>query len=211
MQCKSTGVKRRTICCSHAAWIAWRSIQLTPQGKVKYQFSAGGHELAQVLLAQALNHPHDAVMVYYRSRPFALACGISAEEAVIAGMARSGSLSEGRDVGVIVNLPGQESLTILPSSGDVGAQYTPAAGWAQAITYHRDILGETGWDGALAAAMGGEGSMASNGFWAALNIATTLGLPMLFFIEDNGFGISMPSPFKPRAERSRQTWLPTAT
>jgi 2-oxoisovalerate dehydrogenase E1 component len=27
--------------------------ELVPRGKVKYQFSAGGHELPQVLLAQA--------------------------------------------------------------------------------------------------------------------------------------------------------------
>ena len=27
-------------------------------------------------------------------------------------------------------------------SGDVGSQYTPAAGWAQAIVYHRDVLGD---------------------------------------------------------------------
>ena len=36
---------------------------LAPQGKVKYQFSAKGHELSQVLLAQALDHRanrHDA-------------------------------------------------------------------------------------------------------------------------------------------------------
>jgi len=32
---------------------------LAPQGKVKYQFSAKGHELSQVLLAQALDHSHD--------------------------------------------------------------------------------------------------------------------------------------------------------
>ncbi|GBC79902.1 hypothetical protein HRbin09_01129 [bacterium HR09] len=31
--------------------------ELTPQGLVKYQFSAKGHELAQVLLAKSLNHP----------------------------------------------------------------------------------------------------------------------------------------------------------
>jgi len=30
-----------------------------PQGKIKYQFSAKGHELSQILLAQAINHPHD--------------------------------------------------------------------------------------------------------------------------------------------------------
>ena len=33
--------------------------------------------------------------------------------------------------------------------------------------------------------------MAANGFWAALNIVTTLRLPYLFFIEDNHFGISV--------------------
>jgi len=42
---------------------------LTPQGKIKYQFSAGGHELGQVLLSQALSHQHDDVTDYYRSRP----------------------------------------------------------------------------------------------------------------------------------------------
>ena len=33
---------------------------LAPQGKIKYQFSAKGHELSQILLALALTHPHDA-------------------------------------------------------------------------------------------------------------------------------------------------------
>jgi 2-oxoisovalerate dehydrogenase E1 component len=35
--------------------------------------------------------------------------------------------------------------------------------------------------------------VATNGFWSALTIATTLRLPMLFSIEDNGYGISVPS------------------
>ena len=42
-------------------------------------------------------------------------------------------------------------------------------------------------------ALGGDASTATNGFWSALNIATTLALPMLFYIEDNAFGISVPS------------------
>lgn len=166
---------------------------LTPQGKIKYQFSAGGHELAQILLAQALTHPHDAATVYYRSRPFILASGLTAVEALAAGMARTGSPSQGRDVGVVYNMPRTRGLTILPSSGDVGAQYTPAAGWAQAIHYYTNVLQESEWEAALAVALGGDGSVAANGFWAALNIATTLSLPMLFFIEDNDFGLSVPS------------------
>jgi 2-oxoisovalerate dehydrogenase E1 component len=167
--------------------------QLTPQGQVKYQFSAMGHELAQVLLALALDHPHDAAAVYYRSRPFLLVCGLTAAEALAAGMARANSPSEGRDVGVVFNLPRRSGSTVLPSSGDVGAQYTPAAGWAQAITYRQRILGEQDWAGAIAVATGGDGSVASNGFWSALTMATTLRLPMLFFIEDNRYGLSVPS------------------
>lgn len=165
--------------------------RLAPQGLVKYQFSAEGHELAQVLLALCLDHPHDSAAVYYRSRPFMLASGLSAAEALAAGMARTSSPSQGRDVGVVFNMPRRSGPTVLPASGDVGAQYTPAAGWAQAITYRRDALGEADWQGALAAACGGEGSTAANGFWAALNMAATLQLPMLFFVEDNGFGISV--------------------
>jgi len=167
--------------------------QLAPQGKIKYQFSAAGHELVQVLLAQTLTHPHDGATVYYRSRPFVLACRLSASDALAAGMARATGPSEGRDTGVMYNLPGDGKLTILPTSGNVGAQYSPAAGWAQSIRYHTQVLEESEWNGAIAVSMGGEGSVAANGFWAALNIVTTMWYPFLFVIEDNQYGLSVPS------------------
>ena len=168
--------------------------ELAPSGKVPYQFSAKGHELSQILLALQLNHPHDAATVYYRSRPFMLASGLTLQEAIAAGMSKSGSPSEGRDVGVVFSMrPRNNSITVLPSSGDVGAQYTPAAGWAQAVQYHKDVLGEKEWGKAIAVAHGGEGSVAANGFWAALNIASTRKIPLLFFIEDNAFAISVRS------------------
>lgn len=167
--------------------------ELAPQGKVNYQFSAKGHELAQILLGLELTDAHDAATVYYRSRPFMLAAGFTPQEAFAADMALSHSPSEGRDVGVVFSMPPRNGVTVLPSSGDVGAQYSPAAGWAQAITYYQRELKEKDWKGAIAVALGGDGSVATNGFWSALTIATTLELPMLFFIEDNGFGISVPS------------------
>lgn len=167
--------------------------QLTPQGKVKYQFSAAGHELVQVLVAQALTHPHDGATIYYRSRPFMLARGLSASDALAAGMARAAGPSEGRDTGEMYNLPGDGKLTVLPTSGNVGAQYSPAAGWAQSIRYHTQVLEDHDWNGAIAVAMGGEGSVAANGFWAALNIVTTLWYPFLYVIEDNQYGLSVPS------------------
>lgn len=167
--------------------------QLAPQGKVKYQFSAMGHELAQVLVAEALTHPHDGATIYYRSRPFMLARGLSASAALAAGMARAAGPSLGRDTGEMFNLPGEGKLTVLPTSGNVGAQYSPAAGWAQSIRYHSQVLEEPDWNGAIAIAMGGESSVAANGFWAALNIVTTLWYPFLYIIEDNQYGISVPS------------------
>lgn len=163
---------------------------------VKYQFSAMGHEVAQVLLALSLDHPHDAAFVYYRSRPFILASGLTPRESLAGALGRAGGVSDGRDVGITHNLTRRKRAVAPQMSGDVGTQFTPAAGWAQAIRYRVDVMGEKDWDGAISVALGGDGSVAANGFWAALNIATTLNLPMLFFIEDNAYGISVPSVFQ---------------
>jgi 2-oxoisovalerate dehydrogenase E1 component len=167
--------------------------RLLKEKKILYQFSARGHELGQVLLGQLLDHPHDAANGYYRSRPFMLSLGLALDDALAAPLMRAGSFSDGRDIGVVYNMPGRDRATVLPMSGGVGAQYTPVAGWAQSIRYHQQTLRDHSWDGAMAAALGGDASVATNGFWSALTIATTLRLPMLFFIEDNGYGISVTS------------------
>jgi 2-oxoisovalerate dehydrogenase E1 component len=122
-----------------------------------------------------------------------LALGVSLEEAAAGPLARSGAFSGGRDIGVVFNLPGRGGPTVLPACGGVGTQYTPAAGWAQAIRYRHETLGDESYSRSIAVALGGDASTATNGFWSALNIATTLALPMLFYIEDNGFGISVPA------------------
>src|SRR3712207_6131790 len=62
--------------------------------------------------------------------------------------------------------------------------------------YHRNVLGDPGYEGAMAVVLGGDASVATNGFWSALTIATTQKLPMLFYVEDNQYGISVPSSFQ---------------
>ena len=167
--------------------------RLVPERKVLYQFSARGHDFAQILLGLQLRDVHDGISVYYRSRPLMLALGVSLEEAAAGPLARSGAFSGGRDIGVVFNLPGRGGPTVLPAVGGVGAQYTPAAGWAQAIRYRHETLGDAAYARSIAVVLGGDASTATNGFWSALNIATTQTLPMLFYIEDNGFGISVPA------------------
>jgi 2-oxoisovalerate dehydrogenase E1 component len=166
---------------------------LLPQRKVLYQFSARGHELTQVLLGHQLTGSRDGVGAYYRSRPLCLTLGLPLEEALASTMMRVGGMSDGRDIGVVFNVPRKGGACVLPVCGGVGTQYTPAVGWAQALRYRSAVLGDKECDNSIAVAHGGDASTATNGFWAALNIVTTERLPLLFFIEDNGYGISVPS------------------
>lgn len=164
--------------------------ELVPDKKVLYQFSARGHELAQILLGMNLTNPKDVVSAYYRSRPLLLTLGLTPEDAIASDMAKSGGYSDGRDIGVVCNMPNVNGPLVLPLAGDVGSQYTPGAGSAQAI----QLLTESGneeYNQAISVICGGDGSVATNGFWSSLTMATTLNLPVLFFIEDNGYGISV--------------------
>jgi 2-oxoisovalerate dehydrogenase E1 component len=166
---------------------------LVPERKVLYQFSARGHDVTQVLLGSHLTGARDGVGAYYRSRPLLLTLGLPIDEALASTMMRAGGMSEGRDIGVVFNLPRKRGACVLPVCGGVGTQYTPAVGWAQALRYRHLTLGDADCADSIAVVHGGDASTATNGFWAALNIATTEKLPLLFFIEDNGYGISVPS------------------
>lgn len=168
--------------------------ELLKSREVLYQFSARGHDMAQVILASLLDHPGDAASGYYRSRPLLLALGLDLEDAIAGPMMRSGGMSDGRDIGVVFNLPQNNNRPcVLPMSGGVGAQYTPISGWAESIIYKTSELKDSASEGAIGVALGGDASTATSGFWAALNNATTRKLPMLFYIEDNGYGISVPA------------------
>ena len=116
-------------------------------------------------------------------------------DALGSGMGLAGGYSDGRDIGVVFNYPNPGGAHALPMCGGVGAQYTPAAGWAQAIAYKQKVLKEGPAD-AIALVLGGDASCATGGFWSALTIATTQQLPLLIYVEDNGYGISVPSEYQ---------------
>lgn len=168
--------------------------ELVPAKKVLYQFSARGHDMAQVLLGIQLKDG-DGAFGYYRSRPLLLALGVPLVDVLGSGMGLAGGYSDGRDIGVVFNYPNPGGAHALPMCGGVGTQYTPAAGWAQAIVYKQKLLGEGSAD-AVSLVLGGDASCATGGFWSAITIATTQQLPMLFYVEDNGYGISVPSEYQ---------------
>ena len=164
---------------------------LTPKGIVLYQFSARGHDLSQVLLGSLLTNKVDAASAYYRSRPLLLTLGLGIEDAFAGPMAKSGGISDGRDIGVVFNFPNKDGAIVIPMAGDVGSQFTPAAGYAQAILYRYNVLKEKEYQDAISVVLAGEGAVATNGFWSSLTMATTLKLPLLFYIEDNEYAISV--------------------
>src|SRR4029453_3858290 len=115
--------------------------ELVPAKKVLYQFSARGHDMAPGVLGLPLKDG-DGVFGYYRSRPLLLALGVPLADALGSGMGLAGGYSDGRDIGVVFTSPNPGGAHALPMCGGVGAQYTPAAGWAQAMAYKRKVLVE---------------------------------------------------------------------
>ncbi len=162
------------------------------EGKLKFQFGAKGHEIPQLIAAALLSHPHDGATVYYRSRPLMLGVGLTPFEAFASNMHKLEGVSGGRDIGVVFNHKQPGGVTVLPASGDVGAQFTPAIGWAQAVQYRATELGQEEYAGAVALAHAGDGATSTNGFWSAINIAAPRRLPYVMLIEDNRYALSVP-------------------
>ena len=171
--------------------------EFVPSKTIFSQFASLGHDFAQILIGTMLNNRNDMACGYYRSRAFALGAGMDPLEVLAAPHTKAGGPSDGRDVGHLLNSPSssrsEPGCSILAPPGGVGAQYTPIVGCAQSIAYRRDVLKEPNLERAIAVALGGDASLSSNGFWSALNIVTADNLPFLFFVEDNGYGISVPA------------------
>lgn len=172
---------------------ALEETKLFPEKLTHFQLSSRGHELGQILLGTMLTGKRDGVGVNYRSRPLMLTLGRSVADILKGNMGKDTEIWHGHDSGQMHSMPNNEGCTVLPTSGGVGTQYTPAAGWAHAIRYRADTLCDPSYQDSIAVVVGGDGSVSSNGFWSALNIATTRKLPILFFLEDNGFGLTVPS------------------
>lgn len=75
--------------------------RLVPERKILYQFSARGHDMAQIMLGSRLDRPKDAACGYYRSRPLLLSLGVPIEDALSSGMGRAGGYSDGRDISTL--------------------------------------------------------------------------------------------------------------
>ncbi|MGE4585722.1 MAG: thiamine pyrophosphate-dependent enzyme [Mangrovibacterium sp.] len=147
-----------------------------------YHAPYAGHDGIQLAIGQIFEKKTDHLFLYYRDMLSALSAGMTAEEIILNGISKATDPSSGgrhmsnHFAKVEWNIHSVSSLT--------GNHSLHAVGVARAIKYY----------GAKAVAISSQGeSSVSEGFvYEAINGASREKLPVIFVIQDNGYGISVP-------------------
>ena len=164
-----------------------------------YTIGSAGHE-SNAYVALGLR-PTDPALLHYRSGGFYLAraeqAGRDGVEDVLLGMAAAVDepIAGGRH-----KVFGHADLAILPQTSTIASHLPRAVGVAFAIERAGRLGVESRWaDDAIVVCSFGDASLNHATAQAALNTAAFLAydgqpLPLLFVCEDNGLGISVPTP-----------------
>ncbi|MGI8772352.1 MAG: alpha-ketoacid dehydrogenase subunit alpha/beta [Acidobacteriaceae bacterium] len=181
-----------------------REILLKRQQKIFFQISGAGHEAMLAAAAKAMRPDYDWFFPYYRERALCLGLGNTAEELLLQAVgAADDPASGGRQM---PSHWGHQRLNIVSQGSSVATQCLQAVGCAEAGRYFakhpeaaekhqgdyrafRDVKFHG--DEVVYVSIG-EGSTSEGEFWEALSSASTLKLPVLFAVEDNGYAISTP-------------------
>ncbi len=148
-----------------------------------FQISGPGHEAALAAASMVMRPNHDWSLCHYRDLTFVLGLGVTTEEIFTGFMAREGDpASNSRQM---PSHFGHKGLRIISKSSCVGTQWLQAAGRAWGSKH--DGTDEVTY------VSGGDAGIAQGEFHEALNWATIHKSPVLFHVEDNGYGISTPA------------------
>jgi 2-oxoisovalerate dehydrogenase E1 component len=159
-----------------------KHLTLLKQGKSFFHIGGSGHEAAQVAAAFAFRPGHDWVNCYYRDVGFAIAYGMTLEDVFLAALHKDEDPSSGAR-----QMPGhwgKKELRMITQSSPTGTQYLQAVGLALAAK-------KEGNDEVVYVSSG-EGATSEGEFFEAVNWAARESLPVIFFIQDNKYAISVP-------------------
>ena len=155
---------------------------LLRQGKSFFHIGAAGHEAAQIGAGLALTPGVDWAFPYYRDLAFMLSWGTTPLEILLNFLAKADDPSSaGRQM---PQHYGHKALRIVSQSSPTGTQFLQAVGLAMGA--HISGAPE------VVYVSSGEGTTSQGDFYEAINWATRDKLPVLFFIQDNAFAISVP-------------------
>jgi 2-oxoisovalerate dehydrogenase E1 component len=147
-----------------------------------YHAPSAGHDGIQVALGTTFRPGKDFLFPYYRDMTTCLAAGLTPEEILLNGMSKATDVaSAGRHMS---NHFAKPEIGIQNVSSAVSNHSQHAAGVGRAIkTYGSD---------AISFASMGESSTSEGYFYEAVNGASREKLPVVFVIQDNGYGIAVP-------------------
>ena len=157
-----------------------REQNLNRQGKGHFHVSGMGHEALAAVSFQM--EPDDYIVSYYRDRGLVLGRGMTTRQLGLEYFAKRNTGSGGRQ------MPSHYSnaeLHIWSVPTPTGSQLLPACGiaWGIQLDGKKNLVVTTI----------GDAATRQGDFFEALCFAKEKKLPMLFLVEDNGYGISMPT------------------
>jgi 2-oxoisovalerate dehydrogenase E1 component len=147
-----------------------------------YHASHAGHDGIQVALGLAFRPNKDFLFPYYRDMLTCLAAGITPYEIILNGLSKAADVaSGGRHMS---NHFAKIPIGIWNVSSATGNHTLHAAGLGRAVKYYDAD--------AIVYSSQGESSCSEGYVFEALNGASRENLPVIFVVQNNGYGISVP-------------------
>lgn len=181
------GLTNEDVCLMYEKMLLARRIDermwlLNRAGKIPFVISCQGQEAAQVGAAFALDNTKDYVAPYYRDTGVVLQFGMTAKDLMLSAFAKAEDPSSGGR-----QMPGHfglKRLRILSGSSPVTTQLPHAVGVA--------LAGKMAGKDFVAFVSFGEGSSNQGDFHEGANFAGVHKLPVIIFVENNKYAISVP-------------------
>ena len=147
-----------------------------------YHAPGAGHDGIQVALGQIFRPNKDYLFPYYRDLITSLSAGITVEEIILNGLSKDGDVAGGGRH--MSNHFAKPSIGIQNVSSCTGNHSLHAAGLARAVKKYK---GDE-----VVYYSGGDSACSEGYFYEAVNGASREQLPVIFVIQNNKFGISVP-------------------
>lgn len=147
-----------------------------------YHAPCAGHDGIQIALGQIFRQNKDFLFPYYRDLMTSLSGGITIEEIILNGLSKDGDVAGGGRH--MSNHFAKPSIGIQNVSSCTGNHSLHAAGLARAV---KKFKGDE-----VVYYSGGDSACSEGYFYEAVNGASREKLPVVFVIQNNKFGISVP-------------------
>lgn len=147
-----------------------------------YHAPYAGHDGIQLAIGKIFRQNRDFLFPYYRDMMTSLSAGITPEEIILNGLSKDTDVAGGGRH--MSNHFAKPAIGIQNVSSCTGNHSLHAAGVARAIKKYK---GDE-----ISIYSGGESACSEGYFFEAVNAASNEKLPVIFVIQNNGYGISVP-------------------